>query len=46
LDPIKNAFKKHRVSVSFRGDFIRVSPNVYNDQLDMNRLLKAFEQVF
>lgn len=46
LDPLKNAFKKHRVSVSFRGDFIRVSPNVYNDQLDMNRLLKAFEQVF
>ena len=46
IDPIKKAFKKNRVSVSFRGNFVRVSPNVYNDELDMRRLVNSFKQVF
>ena len=46
MDKLKNALKKHKVSVSFRGDFVRVSPHVYNDKLDMNRLVRAFEEVF
>lgn len=46
LDELQKAFKQHRVSVSFRGDFVRVSPHVYNDEKDMQRLLRSFEQVF
>lgn len=46
IDPIKRAFKKNKVSASFRGDFVRVSPNVYNDVLDMRRLVNSFKQVF
>lgn len=45
LESLKKSFKQHKVSVSFRGDFVRVAPNVYNDQRDMNRLIRAFEQV-
>lgn len=46
LESIQRAFKKHKVSVSFRGDFVRVSPHVYNDERDMNRLVRAFQEVF
>ena len=46
LDRIKNSFKKNKVTVSFRGSFVRVSPNVYNDEKDMNRLVNSFKQVF
>lgn len=46
LEELKKAFKTHRVSVSFRGDFIRVSPNVYNDERDVLRFISAFRQVF
>lgn len=46
LEPLKKAFKTQRVSVSFRGDFIRVSPNVYNDERDVRRFISAFRQVF
>jgi len=43
LDPVKLKanLKKHKVFVSHRGDAIRVSPNVYNDALDVQRLVKA-----
>lgn len=46
LDELKKELKIHRVSVSFRGDFVRVSPHVYNDAKDISKLLKAFRQVF
>jgi selenocysteine lyase/cysteine desulfurase len=46
LESIQRAFKKHKVSVSFRGDFVRVSPHVYNDERDINRLVRAFQEVF
>jgi selenocysteine lyase/cysteine desulfurase len=38
---IKNALIKNNVYVSFRGDAIRVSPNVYNDQRDMQKFVKV-----
>ena len=44
LEPLQTAFKKNRVSVSFRGDAIRVSPNVYNDKMDIRKLLKALKE--
>jgi len=38
---IKASLQKNRIYISFRGDAIRVSPNIYNDVADMNRLSKA-----
>lgn len=38
---IKASLQKNRIHVSFRGDAIRVSPNIYNNEADMNRLVKA-----
>lgn len=44
LDEIKKSLAKNRVSVSFRGKALRVSPNVYNDEMDMRKLLKALKE--
>lgn len=43
IDPerIKKSLIKHKVNVSFRGDAIRVAPNVYNDTKDMTKLERA-----
>jgi len=42
LDPekLKERLNKFKVHVSVRGDAVRVSPHVYNDAEDMNRLVK------
>ena len=44
----KNKFleeiKKRKVIVSVRGDVIRVSPHVYNDQKDIRALIEALEE--
>ena len=44
MEKTKSSFAKHKVSVSYRGDAIRVSPHVYNDDLDMRKLLKALKE--
>ena len=36
--------KKRKVIVSVRGDIIRVSPHVYNDQMDIQALIGALEE--
>lgn len=41
---LQQSLKKHRVSVSLRGDAIRISPNVYNDEMDVRKLLKAMKE--
>jgi len=41
LATVKEAFTKHRIYVSFRGDAIRVSPNVYNDQNDLTKFARV-----
>ncbi len=43
LDPekLKASLDKHKVHVSIRGNAIRVSPHVYNDEADLARLVKA-----
>lgn len=43
MERLAKALKSNHVSVSFRGEFIRVSPHVYNDERDMNRLIKALK---
>ncbi|MEQ9402315.1 MAG: aminotransferase class V-fold PLP-dependent enzyme [Cyclobacteriaceae bacterium] len=44
IEALQKSLKKHRVSVSVRGDAIRVAPHVYNDEMDMRKLLKAMKE--
>jgi len=41
LEKIKRDLKRNNISVSVRGDAIRVSPNVYNTERDLMRLVKT-----
>ncbi|HEV8512745.1 MAG TPA: aminotransferase class V-fold PLP-dependent enzyme, partial [Cyclobacteriaceae bacterium] len=41
FEKIKRNLKKNKISVSFRGDSIRVSPNVYNSENDLMKFVKA-----
>ncbi|MGB3464646.1 MAG: aminotransferase class V-fold PLP-dependent enzyme [Cyclobacteriaceae bacterium] len=38
-------FRAHKVSVSIRGNAIRIAPHVYNDAKDMRKLMKALSQI-
>lgn len=40
LEKVKAHLLRHKIYVSYRGNAIRVSPNVYNTELDMNRLVR------
>jgi selenocysteine lyase/cysteine desulfurase len=42
LDKLKSKFKEQNIFVSFRGEAIRVSCNVYNDEGDFQRLVACF----
>ncbi len=42
LEKLKTKLKKENIFISFRGNAIRVSSNVYNSQTDFNRLLAQF----
>ncbi|MEP1096760.1 MAG: aminotransferase class V-fold PLP-dependent enzyme [Cyclobacteriaceae bacterium] len=44
IDKLKGFLNRYRVSVSTRGDAIRVAPHVYNDEMDMRKLLKAMKE--
>ncbi len=41
---VKASLQKSNIHVSFRGDAIRVSPNLYNHEMDMDRLVKALSR--
>jgi len=41
FEKIKRNLKRNKISVSFRGDSIRVSPNVYNSENDLTKLVKT-----
>ncbi len=41
LELVRERIKKQKISVSFRGDSMRISPNVYNEEKDFERLLSA-----
>lgn len=45
LEKLKTLLNKYRVSVSTRGDAIRIAPHVYNDEMDMRKLLKAMKEL-
>jgi selenocysteine lyase/cysteine desulfurase len=40
LETLRRKLNKNKIHVSVRGDAIRVSPHVYNDAADLDRLLK------
>lgn len=42
-DQLKQSLVDHRVTVSIRGNAIRVSPNIYNTNADLARLTKALK---
>ena len=41
IEKVKERILKKKISVSFRGNSMRVAPNVYNDEGDFERLLKT-----
>lgn len=45
FEKVKAALLKNKVYVSYRGSAIRVSPNVYNDEADLNKLVKVLKKL-
>lgn len=41
IEKIKSRIRREKISVSFRGNAIRVSPHVYNTERDLMKLVKA-----
>jgi selenocysteine lyase/cysteine desulfurase len=44
LEKLKAEFSKQDIFVSFRGNAIRVSPNVYNSKTDFDKLVDCFKK--
>jgi selenocysteine lyase/cysteine desulfurase len=44
LEKIKAALLKNKIYVSYRANAIRVAPNVYNDQSDLNKFVRVVTQ--
>jgi selenocysteine lyase/cysteine desulfurase len=45
IEKVKAELLKNRIFVSYRGSAIRVSPNVYNDEADLNKLVKVLKKM-
>ncbi|MGB5463988.1 MAG: aminotransferase class V-fold PLP-dependent enzyme, partial [Aureibaculum sp.] len=45
LDKLKSKFKENNIYVSFRGEAIRISPNVYNNEEDFDKLVACFKSI-
>ena len=44
LELLQNQFQKEKVYVSFRGNSVRISVNVFNHERDMEQLIACFEK--
>lgn len=44
MSKVKEIFTRHQLSVSFRGDAIRISPHLYNEESQIQILINAFEE--
>ena len=44
IDKLKDHLKKEKIHVSFRGDFIRVSPHLYNTSDDLEKLTEVIKK--
>jgi selenocysteine lyase/cysteine desulfurase len=45
IEKVKGAFRSNRIYVSFRGNAIRVAPNVYNDEKDLKKLVSVLSKI-
>lgn len=45
MEKVKTSLLKNKIFVSYRGNAIRVSPNVYNDASDLNKLVKVLKKL-
>jgi selenocysteine lyase/cysteine desulfurase len=45
LSRLHEALERRRIFVSLRGSALRVSPNVYNDQEDLDALVRVLTDV-
>jgi selenocysteine lyase/cysteine desulfurase len=45
MDKVKDSFRKNKIYVSFRGNAIRVAPNVYNSEKDLQKLVSVLRRV-
>lgn len=45
LDKLKAKFQENNIYVSYRGDAIRVSPNVYNTEKDFEKFVECFKNM-
>ena len=41
MNDVKSRLTKANIIVSYRGDCIRISPNIYNTECDLNKLVNA-----
>lgn len=44
IEKVMQSLRANKVSVGVRGDAVRISPNVYNDEMDVRKLLKAMKE--
>ena len=44
IDTLQKYLRRNRVNVSVRGHSVRISPNVYNDQQDIDKLIKTLKE--
>jgi selenocysteine lyase/cysteine desulfurase len=45
LEKVKTSLLKHKVYVSIRGNAIRVAPNIYNTEKDLQKLIKVLTRI-
>ena len=45
LSKLKQQLIENNIYVSYRGDAIRVSPNVYNDESDFEKMISCFQNI-
>lgn len=45
MQKVKEAFQKKKIYVSIRGNAVRVSPNVYNDERDLQKLVSTLTRI-
>lgn len=45
MEELKKTFAAHQVFVSIRGDSIRISPNIYNNEQNFQQLLTCFKKI-
>lgn len=43
IKKLKHSLQVNKVSVSLRGDAVRIAPHLYNDEMDVRKLLKAMK---